>query len=201
MEFKLGDRVKFLNDSGEGFVVAFPKIGWILVEDKEGFTYEHPAEELVLVGDWNKEYDKYEKTQPDIMDIVERNLDENIAKKANEQFKVLYKNRDATSIKRKGESMEVDLHIHELLDRHEGMSNGEIIQIQLQHFERTLRIAEEKKIPRVIYIHGIGQGVLRAEIRKMLHNYYPNCTFMDGPYQHYGYGATEVRISTSTNRR
>jgi hypothetical protein len=196
MEFKIGDRVKFLNDEGEGKVVGFPRSGWVLVEDKSGFSYEHLSTELVVVGNWNKEYDRYETTQPDIMDVVERNLDKNVAKKANEEFKVLYKNREANSVKRKGETMEVDLHIHELLDRHENMSNGEIIQVQLQHFERTLRIAEEKKMQRVIYIHGIGQGVLRAEIRKMLIQYYPNCEFMDAPYSTYGYGATEVRIKT-----
>ncbi len=200
MEFQLGQRVKFLNDPGEGSVAGFPRPGWILVQDREGFTYEHPVEELVPVGDWNKEYDKYLQTQPDIMDVVERNLDKHVARKANEQFRLLYKNKDASSVKRKGELMEIDLHIHELLDRHEGMSNGEIIQIQLEHFERTLRIAEEKKIPRVVYIHGVGQGVLRAEIRKMLTMYYPNCEFMDGPYQHYGYGATEVRISTNKRK-
>ncbi len=194
MEFKRGDRVKFLNDKGEGTVVAFPQKGWILVEDKDGFTYEHPEDQLVAVGNWNKEYNKYEKTQPDIMDVVERNIDKNVAKKANDQFKLIYKNKDATNVKRKGEMMEVDLHIHELLDRHEGMSNSEIVQVQLEHFERTLRIAENKKMSRVVYIHGVGQGVLRAEIRKMLVQYYPNCEFMDAPYNEYGYGATEVRI-------
>jgi DNA-nicking Smr family endonuclease len=194
MEFKRGDRVKFLNDEGEGKVVAFPSKGWILVEDKEGFTYEHREDELVLVGNKLKEEEKYHATQPDIVDVVERNLDQNFAKKARDQFKLLYKNRDANNVKRKGEVMEVDLHIHELLDDHARMSNSEIIAVQLEHFERTLRIAENKKIPRVVYIHGIGQGVLRAEIRKMLHQYYPHCEFLDAPYAHYGYGATEVRI-------
>ncbi len=197
MELKEGERVKFLNDEGEGTVVAFPRAGWVLVRDKDGFTYEHAMDELVGVGNWNKEFEKYERTQPDIIDIVERNLDKNVQRKATEQFNLLYKNKDATNVKRKGETMEVDLHIHELLDKHNHMSNGEIIQVQLQHFERTLRLAEGKKISRVIYIHGIGQGVLRAEIRKMLHDYYPHCTFMDGPYNEYGYGATEVRISQS----
>jgi hypothetical protein len=197
MELRRGERVKFLNDQGEGIVVAFPRKGWILVEDREGFTYEHPEEELVPVGNWNKEYDKYETTQPDIMDVVERNLDPQVARKANAQFKLLYKNKDATNVRRKGETMEVDLHIHELLDKHNHLSNGEIVQIQLEHFERTLRLAEEKKISRVVFIHGVGQGVLRAEIRKILHNYYPNCTFMDGPYNEYGFGATEVRISAA----
>jgi hypothetical protein len=131
------------------------------------------------------------------MDVVERNIDKNVAKKANDQFKLLYKNKDATNVHRKGEYMEVDLHIHELVDKHEHMANSEIVSIQLEHFERMLRIAENKKIPRIIFIHGVGQGVLRAEIRKMLHDYYPNCEFHDAPYNEYGYGATEVRIYTS----
>jgi hypothetical protein len=194
---EIGNRVKFLNDEGEGKVVGFPRQGWVLVEDRDGFTYEHPAVELVVVDNWNKEYDKYDRTQPDIMDVVERNIDKNVAKKANDQFKLLYKNKDATNVHRKGEYMEVDLHIHELVDKHEHMANSEIVSIQLEHFERMLRIAENKKIPRIIFIHGVGQGVLRAEIRKMLHDYYPNCEFHDAPYNEYGYGATEVRIYTS----
>jgi hypothetical protein len=191
--FERGQRVKFLNDEGEGTVVAFPQKGWVLVEDRDGFTYEHREEDLVAVGNWHKEYDMYSKVLPDIMDVVERNLDKNVAQKANAQFKQLYKNRDAQPHYR-DDTMEVDLHIHQLLDHYGGMSNSEIISIQLEHFERTLRLAEEKKLRRVIYIHGVGQGVLRAEIRKMLSQYYPNCSYMDGPYTTYGYGATEVTI-------
>ena len=194
MEFKRGERVKFLNDAGEGTVVAFPSKGWVLVEDSEGFTYEHREEDLVPVGNRLKEEEKYDTTQPDIVDVVERNIDKNFARKAEQQFKLLYRNKDATHVKRRDEVMEVDLHIHELIDGHGRMSNSEIIAIQLEHFERTLRIAENKKIPRVVYIHGVGQGVLRAEIRKMLHQYYPHCEFMDASYAVYGYGATEVRI-------
>jgi hypothetical protein len=194
MDFKRGERVKFLNDAGEGIVVAFPSKGWILVEDSEGFTYEHREEDLVPVGNRLKEEEKYDTTQPDIVDVVERNIDRNFAAKAEKQFKLLYRNKEASSMKRRDEVMEVDLHIHELIDNHARMSNSEIIAIQLEHFERTLRIAENKKIPRVVYIHGIGQGVLRAEIRKMLHQYYPNCEFLDASYATYGYGATEVRI-------
>jgi hypothetical protein len=192
-KFERGQRVKFLNDEGEGTVVAFPQKGWILVEDKEGFTYEHREEDLVPVGDWNKEYDLYNKVQPDIMDVVERNLDKNVAQKANAHFKALYKNKEQNT-RHRDDTIEVDLHIHQLLDDHARMSNSEIISIQLEHFERTLRMAELKKLKRVIFIHGVGQGVLRAEIRKMLSQYYPNCSYMDGPYTAYGYGATEVMI-------
>jgi DNA-nicking Smr family endonuclease len=64
-----------------------------------------------------------------------------------------------------------------------------------------LRNAEEKKIPRVVFIHGVGQGVLRQEIRKILNDYYPHCEFMDAPYHTYGYGATEVRIHPQRKMR
>lgn len=197
MELKVGDRVRFLNDEGEGKILGFPSADVATVEDETGFSYEHPIVELVPVMNWREELKGYDKVQPDVRDMVERNIDSDMARKADAEFKLLYKNRDATSIRRKGEAMEVDLHIHEILDRHEHMANSEIVSIQIEHFERMLKIAEEKKIPRVILIHGVGQGVLRAEIRNLLNQYYPNATFMDAPYNEYGYGATEVRLRYS----
>jgi DNA-nicking Smr family endonuclease len=88
--------------------------------------------------------------------------------------------------------MEVDLHIHHLIHSHEGMTNGEIVSIQLEHFERIMRIAVKDKIRKVVFIHGVGQGVLRSEIRRMLKSYYPQCEFQDASWQQYGQGATMV---------
>lgn len=194
MDLKVGDRVRFLNDKGEGVITSFSSNGWAMVEDESGFGFEHPLNELVAVPGPSKEWKKYEKVQPEISDVVVRNLDPTTAKLANDEFKVIYKNRNATTERRKGETLEVDLHIHELLDRHENMTNGEIVQVQMEHFERMLRNAEEHKINRIIFIHGVGQGVLRAEIRKLLTSFYPNCEYMDASYAEYGQGATEVRI-------
>jgi len=194
MEFKVGDQVRFLNDAGGGIIVSFPKDGWALVEDESGFAFEHPVSELVTVLNRALEYRNYEEVQPDMRDMIDRNMDQDSVRRAAADFKKIYKDRkDSVPIK-KGNLMEVDLHIHELLDMHSGMSNSEIIAIQLEHFERMLRNAEDHKIQRVIFIHGVGQGVLRAEIRKMLKSYYPNCEFLDAPYHIYGYGATEVKI-------
>lgn len=197
MEFKCGDRVRFLNDAGEGTITSFPAKGIALVEDDSGFAFEHPVSELVPVGNRWQEDMAYSNVKPDIKDMLERNIDPELTKKAADEFKVLYKNRNATNAQRRGETMEVDLHIHELTDNNANMTNSEIVSFQLAHFERMLRIAEEKKIQRCIFIHGVGQGVLRAEIRKLLTSYYPNATFMDAPYAEYGFGATEVRIRFS----
>lgn len=194
MALSIGDQVRFLNDQGGGTIRSFPRDGWAMVEDESGFAFEHPLNELVRVKDPSAELGRYHDVQPDIREVIERNIDKEATRRANEDFKKTYKGRSDSPAVRKGNLVEVDLHIHELLDRHEGMTPTEIISIQLEHFERMLRNAEEHKTQRVIFIHGVGQGVLRAEIRKMLNQFYPHCEFLDAPYHIYGYGATEVRI-------
>jgi hypothetical protein len=198
-EFKVGDRVRFLNDEGEGIILSFSSPNIALVEDSTGFAYEHEVRELVHVVPLDKELKKYEEVNPDLASLLERNIDAEMVKKANADFKAIYKGKQGSEIKGKGDWMEVDLHAHELLESQRGMTNGDIVVYQLEHFERMLRNAEEKKVKRVIFIHGVGQGVLRQEIRRILSEYYPHCEFMDAPYHIYGYGATEVRIHP--NRR
>ncbi len=193
MDFKRGDRVRFLNDPGEGIVIAFPSAGIALVEDSSGFAYEHPLAELVPAGDWWREESAYEEVKPEIRDMLERNIDREMTRRADKEFKQKYKVKDG-NMSRKSGVMEVDLHIHELVSGHEKMSNSEMVDIQLKHFERMLRMAEERKIPRIVFIHGVGQGVLRSEIRKLLKEYYPHATYMDAPHGDYGHGATEVRL-------
>jgi dsDNA-specific endonuclease/ATPase MutS2 len=46
-----------------------------------------------------------------------------------------------------------------------------------------------------VVIHGVGEGVLRHEIRKVLDIYHPNFEFQDASYEEFGYGATEIRIT------
>ena len=87
---------------------------------------------------------------------------------------------------------EVDLHIEELLDNTMGMSNTEIIQMQLNHFHKSVDEAKVRKIKRLILIHGIGKGVLKTEIHKQLDK--EGIAYFDAPLARYGYGATEIRL-------
>lgn len=201
MPFKTGDSVRFLNDEGEGVIIGFPSPGIALVEDNSGFAYEHDVRELVPVIPPDAELRKYDQVTPDIASLLERNIDQEMVRRANADFRSIYKEKQGSEIKGKGDWMEVDLHAHELLDSQRGMNNGDIVQYQLEHFERMLRNAEEKKMKRVVFIHGVGQGVLRSEIRKILNDYYPHCEFLDAPYHIYGYGATEVRIHPNRKLR
>lgn len=191
MNLKPGDHVRFLDDEGDAVVKSVVDSNTVVIEDETGFDYEIDVSKLVKTASHDEESEKYEQVQPDIRNVLERNLDKDAAKKASDDFKVKYKRPTATP-KRRGEFMEVNLHIHEIRERSSGMSNAEIVQIQMEHFNRMMRMAKQKRLDRIIFIHGVGKGVLRMEIRDALANYFPECTFHDAPYTEYGYGGTEV---------
>lgn len=91
---------------------------------------------------------------------------------------------------------EIDLHIENLLDNWQRMSNYDILQYQLKFFRRRLERLMEQRVPKVVVIHGRGEGVLRNEIRMELLKH-SNIEFLDGSYLEYGIGATELRIRYS----
>jgi len=90
-------------------------------------------------------------------------------------------------------ALEVDLHIHQLTNSYKHLSKHEMLNLQLDTAKRQLEFAIRKRILRVVFIHGIGSGVLRAEL-EFLFKRYANLDFYEADYQKYGQGATEVRI-------
>lgn len=85
-----------------------------------------------------------------------------------------------------------DLHIEKLRDDHEFLNKNEILEIQLAHFRKSLDSAIVHKLPSVIFIHGVGNGILRNEIHKAISRHPQVKTFMDAYKEKFGYGATEV---------
>lgn len=90
-------------------------------------------------------------------------------------------------------AMEVDLHIHKLTDRDRGMSNYEMLNLQIDTAQRQLEFAIKKRIQKVVFIHGVGEGVLREELYTLFRRY-ENVKYYDADFQKYGVGATEVYI-------
>lgn len=90
--------------------------------------------------------------------------------------------------------MEINLHIEELLDNYKGMSNAEIILVQLKHFQNALDIANTEHYRKLIVIHGVGNGRLKHEVRAILASC-NNLKFYDASYSKYGFGATEIVFS------
>lgn len=89
--------------------------------------------------------------------------------------------------------MEVDLHLEKLLDDERVLSDGEKLRYQLEFFERRLNTAIRERKKRVIVIHGVGEGILREEVRKML-QFYTGLRFDDADPRQYGHGATAIEI-------
>ncbi|MCC6372997.1 MAG: Smr/MutS family protein [Bacteroidia bacterium] len=109
------------------------------------------------------------------------------------EFKSQQKSSKSTKEYLKSLEKEVDLHIEELVDDTNGMSSFEKLNIQLERFEKELDEAIAKKMRKLIFIHGVGNGRLRQEIQTVLKNT-RGVTFQDASYKDYGYGATQVTI-------
>jgi hypothetical protein len=91
-------------------------------------------------------------------------------------------------------TVEVDLHIGQLLDDTRGMTASEILNYQLDKFRETLKEYAGQKGLQIVFIHGKGEGVLRTAIEKELKTRYRSYTFQDASFQEYGFGATLVKI-------
>jgi len=89
---------------------------------------------------------------------------------------------------------EIDLHAENLMESFKHMSNFEIMQVQLKHFQSNLEEAIANRYYKIVFIHGVGNGRLKQEITNILKNYNREVRFHDGDYKKYGYGATEVVI-------
>lgn len=90
---------------------------------------------------------------------------------------------------------EIDLHIEKLVPDHSKMSKSEMLRLQLQTFETNLNQAIASGMDEITFVHGIGNGVLRKEIHKILSQMGNIKYFQDSHKDKFGYGATLVRIS------
>lgn len=92
------------------------------------------------------------------------------------------------------DTIEIDLHINELLDTTAGLSNAAMLQCQLDKFHEVLGQNKNRKGQKIVFIHGKGEGVLRKEIEKLLKTQYKTYYFQDASFREYGFGATMVTI-------
>lgn len=94
---------------------------------------------------------------------------------------------------------EVNLHIEELTDDYSSLSDQEKLGLQLSYFQRCVNDAIANHVQKVIFIHGVGQGVLKNEIIKELRQY-QGIHFFDAPMAKYGVGATEVYFGNNVSK-
>jgi dsDNA-specific endonuclease/ATPase MutS2 len=95
----------------------------------------------------------------------------------------------------KVEKREIDLHINNLIDDVKGLENKDILEIQMEKFHSEMKSAIADNLKRIVFIHGIGNGTLKNEVRKALTNQYSKYEYHDASYKEYGFGATLVVIT------
>ncbi len=89
---------------------------------------------------------------------------------------------------------EIDLHIEKLTKDYNKMNNGEMLALQLETFERNLENAIMAAMSEIIFIHGVGNGVLKTEIHRKLSQSKDIKYFEDAKKEKFGYGATLVAL-------
>jgi hypothetical protein len=87
---------------------------------------------------------------------------------------------------------EIDLHIEQLIDSKRGLTNDAIFQLQLKTLHHYLHLSIAHKQDRMVIIHGIGKGKLRAEVHQILRETPEVKHFVNEWHGRYGFGATEV---------
>jgi Smr domain len=180
---KTGDRVSAIDDTVTGVITRIEgNVITVLTEDD--FVLQYSEKELIIVENLiSDEMLNFNQ----ISDIISQKEE----KKPKKVKKVRSKDRNLPP-------MEVDLHIHQLVNNHSRMSNHDMLTLQLDTARRQLDFATSKRIQRIVFIHGLGEGVLRAELEFLL-NRYENLKFYNADFQKYGQGAVEVYIFQSKN--
>ena len=88
----------------------------------------------------------------------------------------------------------VDLHIERLTPNYIGLSNQEMLTIQLKTFETNLENAIANGMSEMIFIHGIGNGVLKNEIHRIVSKNKNIRFYEDAQKERFGYGATKIKF-------
>lgn len=183
MSFKIGDIVTVLDEDLSGIVKNVSK-DEITIETTDGFDLKFSPKELMKSPN-SSALRKEAFSNTSVSEIITE--------------KESFKKKRSVGIKpkeRKQPAMEVDLHIHQLTNSTRGMTNHDMLTLQLDTAKRQLEFAIRKRIQRVVFIHGVGDGVLKLELQ-YLFGRYDNVKYYEANLQKYGLGATEVYIYQS----
>lgn len=179
MAFKIGDSIFVLDEDLAGIITEISG-DTVTIEDDNGFMLQFSVSEIV-----KREDSAFNKGV-----FQNKSASQVIAEKASE------KRKSAPKIKPKERfmpTMEVDLHVHQLVKSEKGMSSHDKKILQLDTAKHKLEFAIKKRIQKVVFIHGVGEGTLKLEL-EYLFGRYNNVKFYDADYKKYGQGATEVYI-------
>lgn len=176
-KFQIGDKVSVLDDAMDGVVTEINS-DQITIETNDGFTMTFFVKELVKNNISN-----------DLKGFISNAAISQVkAEKQEEKKRSFTKDKKSA---REVFTLEVDLHIEKLVPNKNGLSNYDILNIQMDTAKRQMDFAIRNRIPKLVLIHGVGEGVLKSELDFLLRKY-ENISVQEANYQKYGQGAMEV---------
>jgi dsDNA-specific endonuclease/ATPase MutS2 len=180
--FNKGDKVTVLDDAMDGTVTAVNG-NQITVLTTDGFELNFGSKELLKInGDELK------------MGLAGQNVSQILKEKEIPKARSFVKEKKS---KKEVPVPEFDLHIEKLVKNFRGMTNYDILTLQTETAQRHIEFAIKNRIPKIVFIHGVGEGILKAELDFLLGRY-DSVSFKEGNYQKYGSGATEVYFKQNT---
>lgn len=177
--FQIGDRVAVLDEQEEGVVIAVQD-DQITIENTYEIMMTYNVNELVKINNTS------------IMDGFISTKTIGLSSKEGELSKKNQKPNFKTD-KKAIPAIEKDLHIEKLVAKPGRMNTYEILNFQVNEAKKIIDFAIRNRHPRLILIHGVGDGILRAEL-EFLVKQYDQAWFTDADYVKYGQGAMEVRF-------
>lgn len=173
-DFQVGEKIGFLHEEGRGTIIRIISKQEVIIHDDYGFDRNCNIDELIKIQSEN-----YNLKSTNFSNLNKNRLQKKIT---------------SSKSNKNQEIPQIDLHIENLLDTHRNMSNSEILEVQMRAFKGFFYANVRKGATRLIIIHGVGEGVLKNEIREFLRGYPSGVDFWDAPYTKFGGGATEVRV-------
>lgn len=188
-DLHIGDEVRFLDSVGGGHVARIDvNRHLVYIEDEDGFEIPTPLSQVVITAPAKQATVAHKEVVPTPRDVETKEVGTAAIPSAIE--------RRAKGKKepKKDDILEIDLHISALADNWQQMERSEMFHLQMDVFRRTMRDNIRYKGKKVVFIHGRGEGILKAAIASELRQHYTTCEYQDASFAQYGFGATMVII-------
>ncbi|TDM00085.1 MAG: hypothetical protein C4K58_02250 [Flavobacteriaceae bacterium] len=170
-KFKVGDWVESIQEKWSAKVISINGL-WLEVEDSDGFVYRVKEDDFILLNQNPGLYTDY--------------LDP--------KFKTVeQKKKPAFKTKKKTVTFEIDLHFDAFNDFPSQTPSHQKLIKQIEYAKDI--IAKTQGPAEIIFIHGIGQGILEKELVELFESL--GLEYWDASYSRYKMGAKQVKILRS----
>jgi hypothetical protein len=190
MKPEVGNKVKVINENFEGVIKNIIQNNRLIITCTDGFDYEVSINEVLIIGEDNLHM--YSIDDAEIENKIKSTRVNKQQQKNEKEKGVLAPYLQKTKYTLEN-ILEIDLHLEELVEFPQKLDDWQKLHTQMQHVKNCINAAFDKNIRRIVFIHGVGTGVLKME----LHNYlaeHNNLTLKDADFREYGMGATEVLV-------